>query len=45
MLTTFTYNATCIHEQKARGLQLIGVANKNTVFVTLVDLVKQFEVR
>ena len=29
------------HEQKAHGLQVIGVANKNTVFVTLVDLAKR----
>ena len=30
----------CEHEQKAHGLQSIGVANKNTVFVSLVDLAK-----
>ena len=33
----------CAHEQKAHGLQLIGVVNKNTVFVTLVDLADLFE--
>ena len=33
----------CAHEQKAHGLQLIGVVNKNTVFVTLVDLAYPFE--
>ena len=29
---------TCAHEQIAHGQQSIGVANKNTVFVTLVGL-------
>ena len=33
----------CAHEQKAHGLQLIGVVNKNTVFVTLVDLADLFK--
>ena len=35
----------CAHEQmqKAHGLQLIGMANINTAFMTLVDLAKQFE--
>ena len=33
----------CAHEQKAHGLQLIGVVNKNTVLVTLVDLTDLFE--
>ena len=33
----------CVHEQKAHGLQLIGVVNKNTVFVTLVDLANLFK--
>ena len=33
----------CAHEQKAHGLQFTGVANKNTVFVTLVELAKLFE--
>ena len=33
----------CVHEQKAHGLHLIGTANKNTVFVTLMDVAKQFE--
>ena len=33
----------CAHEQKAHDLQLIGVVNKNTVFVTLVDLADLFE--
>ena len=37
LLNTLHY---CAHEQKAHGLQLIGVVNKNTVFVTLVDLAK-----
>ena len=31
----------CAHEQKAHGLQLIGVATKITVFVTLVDLAQR----
>ena len=34
---------TCAHEQRAHGLQSIGVAIKKTVFVTFVDLVNQFE--
>ena len=41
---TFTYIIVCVHEQKARGLQwveLIGVASKKAVFVTLVGLAKQ----
>ena len=29
---------TCVHEQRAYGLQSIGVANKNIIFVTLVDI-------
>ena len=51
MLTIFTYtlvhvwSINCAHEQKAHGLQLIGMANKNSVFVimTLVDLAKRFK--
>ena len=35
----------CAHEQKAHGLQLIGVDNKNTVFVTLVDLADLFKAK
>ena len=33
----------CVHEQKAHDLQLIGVVNKNTVFVTVVELADLFE--
>ena len=33
----------CVHEQKAHGLQLIGVVNKNTVFVTPMDLADLFK--
>ena len=29
--------------RKHMGVQLIGMANKNAVFVTLVDPTKQFE--
>ena len=36
-------NYDCALEQKAHGLHFIGVANKNTVFMTLMDLAKQFE--
>ena len=46
-LTIFTYTVpltvVCMHEQKAHGLQSVGVAIKNTVFVTLVDLAKLFK--
>ena len=34
----------CAHDQKAHGLQwieLIGVANKNTAFATIVGLAKR----
>ena len=31
------------HEQRVHGLQLIGMAIKNTVFVTFVGLVDPFE--
>ena len=34
---------TCALEQIAHGLQLIGVANNNTVFVTLVGLANYSE--
>ena len=34
---------TYAHEQIAHGLQSTGVANKNTVFVTLVGLANRFE--
>ena len=37
------YYLTCAHEQRAHGLQSIGAAIKNTVFVTLVGLVNRFE--
>ena len=30
----------CVHEQKALGVWLIGVANKNIVFMTLMDIAK-----
>ena len=33
----------CAHKQKAHDLQLIGVVNKKTVFVSLVDLADLFE--
>jgi hypothetical protein len=32
-----------VHEQKAHGMQLMGVVNKNAIFVTLVGLAKRFK--
>ena len=33
----------CVYVQKAHGQQSMDVANRNTVFVTLVGLTKQFK--
>ena len=38
LLATFTNNDSMACEQKAHGVQLIGVANKNVVSATLVGL-------
>ena len=40
---TVPLTVVCMHEQKAHGLQSVGVAIKNTVFVTLVDVAKLFK--
>ena len=39
----YQHIASCVHEQRAHGLQSIGVAIKNTVFVTFVGLVDRFK--